>query len=67
MLYVKSRKNFEMRREKRFITLPCENTRKFITLPCAKKNTQQRMAMCAHDKKVDVCPIESTQQRAGFR
>ena len=47
MLYVKSRKNFEMRREKRF-----------ITLPCAKKNTQQSMAVCAHDKKVDVCPIE---------
>ena len=55
MLYVKSRKNFEVRRQKKFITLPCakikhtaksfvtkKNTRQSISLSCAKKK--------AHDK-----------------
>ena len=39
MLYVKSIKGFEVRREKNFITLPCAKKAhsKFITLPCVKK------------------------------
>ena len=62
MLYVKSRKNFEVRRQKKFITLSCakikhtaklcrvlqKNTRQNISLPCAKKSTQQTMTLpCA--------------------
>ena len=40
MLYVKSIKGFEVRREKNFITLPCAKKAydKFITLPCEKKH-----------------------------
>jgi len=54
-----------MRREKRFITLPCEkHTANLLLCRVPKKNTQQSIAVCAHDKKVDVCPIESTQQRS---
>ena len=40
MLYVKSRKNFEMRREKRFITLLCEKHTANLLL-CRVKNTWQ--------------------------
>ena len=44
MLYVKSRKNFKMRREK-----------KFITLPYAKKSTRKIYYFAVCKKKKDCC------------
>jgi len=39
MLYVKSRKSFKVRRQKKFIALPCakKSTRQTMTLPCVTK------------------------------
>ena len=56
MLYVKSIKGFEVRREKNFITLPCAKKAydKFITLPCEKKH------MCPIST---VCFFYDTQQK----
>ena len=63
MLYVEGRKSFEMRREKKIMTLPCaEKTHgKLYTLLCAKKiNTRQTVyfAVCqkkTHGKVFAVC------------
>ena len=48
MLYVKSIKGFEVRREIFFITLPCAKKAydKFITLSCEKKSTCAQYLPC---------------------
>ena len=47
MLYVKSRKNYEVRRQKYFITLLCakvKHTAKSCFAACHKKNTRQSIS-----------------------
>ena len=55
MLYVKSRKNFEMRREKRFITLLCEKHTANLLLCRVPIKTDSKAWPCLHMTKRLMC------------
>ena len=60
MLYVEGRKSFEVRSEKKIMTLPCakNNTRQTIEFAVCKKNAHSKVfAVCQHMAKYGFCRV----------
>ena len=66
ILYVKSRKSFEVRREKKFITLSCAKKNYMVILLLCRVSCVIFL-LCGHMAKrfFAVCSIEFTQQATG--